>query len=112
MRLLVRIDHTGDVTPFCRATEGRRIDEIQLHNPWQAAWIRDALVTFAHPDGATFFVVEAPGGLPPPGRPVGEPLPALPRRRTTLRRARDRELTTARGARSRVRPGQWRVRWN
>jgi hypothetical protein len=61
MRLLVRIDHTGDVTPFCRATQGRRIDEVQLHNPWQAAWIRDALVTFAHPDGATFFVVEAPG---------------------------------------------------
>jgi hypothetical protein len=61
MRLLVRIDHTGDVTPFCRATEGRRIDEIQLHDPWQAAWIRDALVTFDQPDGATFFVVEAPG---------------------------------------------------
>lgn len=61
MRLLVRIDHTGDVTPFCRATEGRRIDEVRLHDPWQAAWVRDALVTFGHPDGATFFVVEAPG---------------------------------------------------
>jgi hypothetical protein len=60
MKLLVRVDRRGDVGSFRYATEGRRIDEIRLHNPWEAPWIRDALVQFEHPREATFFVVEAP----------------------------------------------------
>ena len=60
MKLLVRIDRSGDVGSFRHATEGRRIDEIRLHNPWEAPWIRDALVQYDHPREATFFVVEAP----------------------------------------------------
>jgi hypothetical protein len=60
MKLLVRIDRRGDVGSFRFATEGRRVDEIRLHNPWEAPWIRDALVQFEHPREATFFVVEAP----------------------------------------------------
>ena len=60
MKLLVRIDRSGDVGSFRQATEGRRIDEIRLHNPWEAPWIRDALVQYEHPREATFFVVEAP----------------------------------------------------
>jgi hypothetical protein len=60
MKLLVRVDRRGDVSSFRDATEGRRIDEIRLHNPWEAPWIRDALVQYEHPREATFFVVEAP----------------------------------------------------
>lgn len=60
MQLLVRIDRIGDVDPFFRATEGRPISEIQLHNPYQAPWIRDALATFGYPDTSTFLLVEAP----------------------------------------------------
>jgi hypothetical protein len=60
MKLLVRVDRRGDVSSFRYATEGRRIDEIRLHNPWEAPWIRDALVQYEHPREASFFVVEAP----------------------------------------------------
>jgi hypothetical protein len=60
MKLLVRIDRRSDIGPFRRATEGRRIDEIRLHNPFEARWVRDALVRFDHPREATFVVVEAP----------------------------------------------------
>ena len=60
MQLLIRIDRTGDVDSFFRATAGRPVSEIQLHNPYQAAWVRDALATFGYPDTATFLLVEAP----------------------------------------------------
>lgn len=60
MQLLLRIDRVEHVDPFLRATEGRPLSVIQLHNPWQAAWIRDALATFGYPDTATFVLVVAP----------------------------------------------------